>query len=109
MEEPKSFGQIVQEKRKENGWNVKDFIEKLGVVSKEGRMISAPYITRIEVHGEIPTPEVIIRIAEVLNCNEEDMLKIARDNKVKTISQTLKRKYATAYGLYRKSKGGKNE
>jgi len=107
MKDDLSFGQHVQALRKEKGWSVKQFIDEIGDMSKRGQKISAPYITRIEVHGEIPTPEIIIRIAEVLGCNEEEMLEMARENKVSKISQSLEEKYKHAYGLYRKDRGDK--
>ncbi|MHB9155715.1 MAG: helix-turn-helix domain-containing protein [Endomicrobiales bacterium] len=104
MTEKESLGHLVNRLRKEKEWTVKEFIDKLGRISKTGEKISAAYITRVEVHGEIPAPDVIIRIAEVLGFNEEKMLEIAKSSKIQRLEKSLEEKYKKAYGLYRTQK-----
>lgn len=73
----KSFGYKVQAARKQKGWTSKMFIERLGVD------ISPSYITKIEVHGEIPAPYLIGKIAEVLDLNQQELFELAREEKMR--------------------------
>ncbi len=91
----KTFGSIVQSHRREKGWTVKAFIEQLG------KDISPAYITKIEVHGEIPSPELICKIADVLNIEYEKLLNPAKNDKVKHFTETLEKKYQKAEGFHR--------
>ena len=94
-----SFGELVQVLRKSKGWTVKDMIGELE--SKGQESISAAYITRIEQYGEIPSPELICRIADVFSYDEEKLLECAKRIKVEKFSKSLKEKYRKAAGLYR--------
>jgi ribosome-binding protein aMBF1 (putative translation factor) len=93
--ENKTFAEIVQASRRNKGWTVKNFIDRLG------NNISAAYVTKIEVHGEIPTPSLVCQIAEILNLNENELLEVAKSDKIKVFSQSLEKKYQHAVGLYR--------
>ncbi|MFA5880259.1 MAG: helix-turn-helix transcriptional regulator [Candidatus Margulisiibacteriota bacterium] len=98
----KAFGELIQKLRKEKGWTIKDFIEKLG------SDLSPTYITKIEVYGEIPSPEVICKIADVFNFDEKELLERAKQNKVERFEKSLEEKYQKASGLYRTQKGNTN-
>lgn len=93
--EKKTFAEIVQAARRSKGWTVKNFIERLD------NNISAAYVTKIEVHGEIPAPTLICQIAEVLNLNETELLDAARTGKIHIFTQSLDKKYQQAVGLHR--------
>lgn len=81
------FGNIVQQRRKDKGFKIRDFIGQLGVD------LSPSYITKIELHGEIPSPELICRIAKVLQIPHRDLWEIAKANKLQAISEALEAKY----------------
>ena len=102
------FGELIQNKRRKKGWTVKEFIEELGEIGKKGKRISPAYITKIEVHGEIPNPEVICKMANVLNYDVDELLKCAKQHKMDKFSNTLKKKYDKAFELYRSQKKRKN-
>jgi transcriptional regulator with XRE-family HTH domain len=94
----KTFGEMVQFYRREKGWTVKEFIEKLG-----GKL-SPTYVTKIEVHGEIPKPEVICKIAGVFGLDEQKLLAAAKELKVQKFEESLEKRYQQAAGLYRLQK-----
>ena len=85
-----SFGELIQKLRRDKEWTVKEFIEKLGV------KVSPAYITKIELHGEIPSPELIIKIADVFNYNEAELWKHAKTVKVEKFKASLEKKYQLA-------------
>lgn len=95
----KTFGDIIQECRKQKGWTVREFIEKLGID------LSPAYITKIEIHGEIPSPELICRMADVFGLSEKRLWETAKSNKMESISETMEAKYQKVAGLYRQKKG----
>ena len=92
------FNEIVQHCRKQKGWTIREFVEKLG------GDISPAYITKIEVHNEIPSPELICKIAEVFKLNYQDLLNSARKNKVQLFDESLEKKYQKAACLYKLKK-----
>lgn len=94
-----SFGEAVLSLRKDREWTVKDFIERLEAKGVEH--LSPAYITRIEQYGEIPKPELILRIADVFQVDQEELLKCARRIKVEKFDKALEDKYQKAIGLYR--------
>ncbi len=100
VQDTTSFGELIQRLRREKGWNVKEFIGKLGKIGKQGEL-SPAYITKIEVYGEIPNPEVICKMATVLKYDTRKLLECAKQHKKRTFSDTLERKYDKAYELYR--------
>ncbi len=95
----KSFGDLIIEGRRRKEWKVKDFIEAIG---RTGVKAPTPaFITRVEVHGEIPGPELICAMAEVLGYDPEMMLDKARDRKLRVFDENLEEKYKKAAGEYR--------
>jgi transcriptional regulator with XRE-family HTH domain len=90
------FGELIQKLRKDKGWTVREFLDKFD------KGISPSYITRIEQYDEIPSPEFIIKIAEIFNCNTEELLECARKIKVKKFDDILHKKYKMALYLYKK-------
>lgn len=94
----KMFGEKVLSLRKENGWTVKEFITKLG------GDLSPAYVTKVEVHGEIPSPELICKIAEIFGIKEQELLDAAKECKVQQYEKSLEKRYQQAAGLYRLQK-----
>lgn len=94
----KTFGEKIRTYRREKGWTVKDFIERLG------NDLSPAYITKIEVHGEIPSPELICKISEVFGLKEQELLESAKEIKVQQFEESLEKRYQRAAGLYKLQK-----
>lgn len=67
------LGNLLRESRIASNLTVHDLIQKLD------RKISKSYITKIEIHGEIPSPFLLIKLCEVLNLNKKEMLDIAKN------------------------------
>jgi transcriptional regulator with XRE-family HTH domain len=93
-----SLGEIVRSYRKEKGLSAKEFIELLG------GFVSPAFITKLEVYGEIPSPELICKIADVIECPAEKLLDLAKESKINGYHDSLEKKYKDALGLYRKQK-----
>ena len=83
----KTFGETVQAHRKQKGWTVKEFIERLG------GDLSPAYVTKIEVHGEIPSPELICKIAGAFNLDEQELLEAAKQIRVQQFEESLDKRY----------------
>ena len=94
-----SFGETIQELRRDKNWTIKEFIKRLE--TKGDRKISPAYITRIEQYGEIPSPEVICLMADVLKFDLEKLLECAKRIKVRKFDKNLEEKYQKAVGLHR--------
>lgn len=97
----RTFGEIVKKERNDRDWSVRDFITKL---ARLGAEVSPTYITKIEIHGEIPKPELICKIAELFTLDYTLLLDAAKKNKVRTFEQLLTKKYDNAVKLYRVQK-----
>ena len=101
-----SFGELILKLRKDNQWTVKDLIDKLEAKGRT-KSLSPAYITRIEQYGEIPSPDLICRMAEVFRYDEKKLLDCARKIKVQKFDQNLQDKYDKAVGFYRTQKNKK--
>lgn len=94
----KEFGDLVQQLRKAKDWTVKDFIGKLGA------KISPSYMTKIEIHGEIPKAELICKMADLFGYDPRDLLDKAKEHKVSSFEKSLEEKYQKAVGMHRLEK-----
>ncbi len=104
MAQDTSFGELIQSLRREKGWKVQDFIEKLCPIGRDKKNLSPAYITKIEVHGEIPNPEVICKMADVLGYDLDELLDSAKQRKIKKYKESLEEKYKKATTFYRTQK-----
>lgn len=93
-----TFAQIVRQMRNKKSWSVYDLAEKIGR--------TAGYVSKIEARGEIPSPDMIIKLAEVLGAKPEGLIELAKKEKSKEVSQAVQRKYDDSLALYRKTKKG---
>lgn len=98
----KTFSEIIRKARSDKALTVKEFIEQL---KQLGADLSPSYITKIEVHGEIPQPDLVCKIAEILNLDQLTLLEAAKENKIRSYEQVLEKKYETAVKLYRLQRG----
>ena len=91
-----TLGQRLKELRTENGLSVRDAAEKLGK--------SAGYISRIEVRGEIPSPEFFVVIATVYGVGMEELLKLSKQEQMTRTELEIDARNESALTLYRRSK-----
>jgi transcriptional regulator with XRE-family HTH domain len=98
-----TFAKKIRELRNKKGWSVRDLAGKL-FNEKTGKSMTAGYVSKIEARGEIPSPEMIIRLAEFLGARPEDLIEIAKNAKAKEVSQVVQQKYDDGLSLYRRSK-----
>jgi len=96
-----SLGEIVRSFRKKNKLSAKQFIERLKEI---GSTLSPAFITKLEVHGEVPSPDLICKLAEVIGHSPEELLKIARESKIQDYHNSLEKKYKDALSYYRQQK-----
>ncbi len=93
-----SFGEAVFRLRKQKEWTVRDLIAR---IADRGGKVSPAYITRIEQYGEIPSPEMILTLAEVFQVDGEKLLQQAKKIKVQTFEKGLGEKYQKAIAQFR--------
>jgi ribosome-binding protein aMBF1 (putative translation factor) len=82
-----NYGQMVQAARRKKEWTVKTLIERLN------GEVSPAYITKVEIHGEIPTPSLTCKIAEVLDIDLMALVEAAKENKRRMFNELLERKW----------------
>ena len=57
---------------------------------------SAAYLAKIEVQGEIPTPELTSAIARVLETDPLQLLELAKETRLSNVTRDIEREYAQA-------------
>jgi ribosome-binding protein aMBF1 (putative translation factor) len=83
-----NFGDMIRLARTKKGWRVADLRKNFN------NEISLSYITQVEKHGEIPSRELICRLARVLELDLPQMLELAKQGKLKQFSKSLEAKYS---------------
>ncbi len=91
-----SFAHKIRELRNIKKWSVYELAEAIGK--------SPGYVSKIEARGEIPSPEMISKLAEALKANVKELFELAKKDKSEQLTQSINRKYDHGYALYRKSK-----
>jgi len=91
-----TFAHKIRELRNKKGWSVYDLASKLHK--------TPGYISKIEARGEIPSPNVIIKLALLLGAEPEELIRIAKAIKAEEVSRAVERKYDDGLALYRKGK-----
>lgn len=97
-----TFGRRIKELRQKKDWSVYDLAGKLR--NEKGQPMTAGYISKIEVRGEIPSPDIIAQLADVLGAKAEDLFELAKQEKTRELKERLDQKFNDALTLYRKSK-----
>jgi len=87
-----TFGDLVKNFREENGLVGSEFIKKLGSDVK----ISLTYLSNIERKGEIPGPQVVLRIADLIRIDRKYLIQIAIREKIKAYEDRLDSRYQQA-------------
>lgn len=62
------------------------------------------YLSRVETRDEVPAPELICLIAEVLSERPEVLLDLAKKDLLLRTEQQIEKKSADALSLYRRSR-----
>ena len=82
------FAREIKRLRAERGLTVRDLASALGK--------SVAYLAKIEVGGEIPTPELVCAIARELGASQPEMLRLAKDARVSSVTREIGRQYTLA-------------
>ena len=77
-----TFAQRIRELRKAREWSVYDLASRLGVQSPG-------YVSKIEARGEIPSPEMVIKLAEVLDADVEELIDLAKEEKARELTENV--------------------
>ncbi len=62
------------------------------------------YISRIETTDEVPSPELICRIASALDVEPDELLRLARGQTIKQVEADLAERHNNALQLFRRSR-----
>jgi transcriptional regulator with XRE-family HTH domain len=65
---------------------------------------TAGYLSRVETRGEIPSPELLCQIAEVLKEEPETLIGLAKQDQLQRVEEQIEQKATEALSLYRRSK-----
>lgn len=85
-----TFGDVVKSTRERLKLTVNDYILRLG------NCVSRAYITKIELHDEIPSLELVEKIALVLALDEGHLVELAKEGKRNQFEKALNKKYSKA-------------
>lgn len=97
MKRPRqSFSARIKQLRHDRGITVRQFADALGK--------SPGYVSRIEARGEIPSPELTCRIANLLGAPPEELLELARLDVLQRTDKEIKVRHEEVLSLFRKSK-----
>lgn len=91
-----SFAHKIRELRSKRGWSVYDLAERIDK--------SPGYVSKIEARGEIPSPDMIIKLADTLGVDAEELFEIAKKEKGEQLKRNVHKKYDDAFTLYRRTK-----
>lgn len=94
-----TFGETIRQLRHKKEWSVSDLATR---VAK-----STPYVSRIETRGEIPSPSIILKLAEILGIRAERLFDAAKKEKSEELIKVTEKKYDDALALYRKGQRGR--
>jgi chromosome partitioning protein len=82
------FARRVKQLRSGRGLTIRDLAAAIGK--------SAAYVAKIEVQGEIPTPDLTLEIASTLGADPILMLELAKEARLKNATRNIEREYARA-------------
>jgi chromosome partitioning protein len=80
------FARRLKRLRSERGLTIRDLAGRLGK--------SVAYIAKIEVQGEIPTPELTIEIARTLDTEAIELLELAKEARLASATRDIEREYS---------------
>jgi XRE family transcriptional regulator, fatty acid utilization regulator len=90
------LGKRIRELRSKRGLTVRQFAEILGK--------SPAYVSKIEARGEIPSAELLCIIANSLETDLDELLRLAKKSQLDRTAKDIDQKQAAALALFRKHK-----
>lgn len=84
----RDFKDVVIEARESKGISRDQLGEKLG--------LSRGFMTEMERNGRIPSPCSIYKLSEILSLDFEELINIAREEKIRVFIKKLSRRYSRA-------------
>ena len=90
------LGKHIQGARQKRGLTVRALAEAMGK--------TAGYLSRVETRDEIPSPELICRLGDVLKEKPETLLRLAKEDMMKRTKEQIEKKSKEALTLYRRSR-----
>ena len=84
----------LKDLRTKKGLTVRELAEKIGK--------SPGYVSRIEVRGEVPSPELLCTIASVFKVKPESLLALAKEAQLEHAARTIDQRQLSALALHRK-------
>jgi chromosome partitioning protein len=82
------FAREIKRLRAERGMTIRDLAAALDK--------SVAYLAKIEVQGEVPTPEVTCELARVLDASAAGLLNLAKEARLSSMSREIDRQYTRA-------------
>ncbi len=86
------FAREVKRLRADRGLTIRDLAAKLGK--------SVGYLGKIEVQGEIPTPEFTVEIARALQIEPAVLLRLAKEARLSSVAADIHREYTAALSAH---------
>ena len=87
----KKFGQLISQARKQKELTARTVREKLQ--SEHAIDISSCYLTKIEIHDEIPSPSVTIALSRILDIDLMLLVEAAKRREWEKFEKKLTRMY----------------
>ncbi len=91
-----SFGDRIRKQRRKRLLTVRALAQMVGR--------TPGYISRVETRGELPSAELICKLAAVLDAGVEELLAIARSDVIQRTESALAERHQEALRLFRRSK-----
>ncbi len=88
-----SLGQLIRARRKKLYLTIEELAKKVG--------IDRTYITKIEKHDFLPSPQVLTSIIAQLNGNPDKYMRLYKSLKIAKTKKKLKQKIKTLSEKYR--------
>lgn len=90
------LGSTIRGIRERRGYSVRQFAAMLGK--------TPGYVSRIEARGEQPSPELLLRIAELLETDAAELLRLAKETQLAKTEKEIDGRHASALTLFRKQR-----
>jgi chromosome partitioning protein len=90
-----SFSRLVKQLRADRGLTIRAMASALGK--------SVAYLAKIEVQGEIPSPDLICEMARLLNTPPADLLELAKEARISRIAREIEREHSIAIAIHNQS------
>jgi transcriptional regulator with XRE-family HTH domain len=90
------LGKHIQATRQKRGFTVRALADAIGK--------TAGYLSRVETRDEIPSPELICQLGDILAEKPERLLRLAKEDLMKRTKEQIEKKSEEALILFRRSR-----